>query len=76
MSLDTDPHEFEWDITSVPEQVDGYRPSSQLIFDSRKMSPEVLSNLQGVLYGTDTEAAYLPPMDTLARMLKEWVDNL
>lgn len=55
LSLEVNPSEFEWSITSVPEDVDGYRPTSHLILDSRTLDPELLADIEAILYG-DSEA--------------------
>lgn len=44
--------EFQWDITTVPEEIAGFRPTAHVILDSRKVDPAHLSDLEGILYGT------------------------
>jgi len=73
MALESQPHEFEWTVSAIPEEIENYRPTAHLIFDSRKIAPEVMSKIKEVLYGTDTQDAYLPPASQLVKMIKDWV---
>lgn len=52
--------EFEWNITSTPARISGFRPTSHLIFDSTKVNPTLLQEVEDILYGTDTTDAMLP----------------
>jgi len=73
MSLESQPHEFEWTISAIPEEIENYRSTAHLIFDSRKIAPEVMSKIKEVLYGTDMQDAYLPPASQLMKMIKDWI---
>jgi len=53
------PEEFNWDITATPPVVPGYKNTAHLIIDSTQTLPLVLSNIEDVLYGTETEAPRL-----------------
>lgn len=55
-----EPAAMSWEITTTPVTVDGYKATSQLIIDSTKVDKEILSALETILYGSDTEAARLP----------------
>lgn len=46
-----DPVEFEWKLTSIPEQIGNYRPTSHVVLDSRKLDPYLLSDVEDILYG-------------------------
>lgn len=72
MTLDTEPIEFEWDVTAIPEQVDGFRPTAHMIVDSRDIPSEILLDLEGVLYGTSETDARLPSMRALTNFLRNW----
>jgi hypothetical protein len=63
--------EFEWDITAVPEELEYYRPTAHIIIDSTELDPALLEQIEGLLYGTDTDVAYLPPIDELLDSLSE-----
>lgn len=80
LSLDVEPIEFEWDITGVPEDVEYFRASAHLIFDSRQMDPFLMQDIQDILYGTEDKDPYLPPAKALASFIRKWnrlivVDN-
>ena len=52
--------EFEWTITAVPEERVGRRPTAHVILDSRKIEPDLLAEIEGVLYGNaDSDATLL-----------------
>lgn len=72
MSLNTDPTEFEWDISGIPEQVDRYRPTAHVIIDSRKLDPLLLLDIENFLYGSDTDDAVLPDLNALVRFVQKW----
>jgi hypothetical protein len=72
--------QFSWRITGVPQTVTGYRPTMHAIFDSRYLHPQMLSELEDMLYGTDTTDPYLMPFSDLAAWGIDWhsiqiVDN-
>lgn len=73
--------EFEWNITSIPQAIPGYQPTSHLIFDTREMSQELLDVVEDVLYGNAVKDPELPPIDWLVGLIDSWVliriiDNL
>lgn len=81
MTETTDPIEFEWTITGVPAEVPGLRPSVHLIFDTRQMSPLLISDIENTLYGNPINDGELPSMSTLTSFVGAWViiritDNL
>lgn len=65
--------EFEWNITAVPGEVPGFRPSAHVIFDTRRMSPILLQDIEETLYGNDFDDARLPPISTLTTFVGSWV---
>jgi len=68
LSLEPAPLEFEWSITSVPEPIDNYRPTSHVILDSRKLDAFLLEDIESVLYGQDAvgeDPAVEPTMPSL-----------
>lgn len=69
----TTPIEFEWDITAIPSEIPGYRPTAHLIFDSRKVEATLLQDLEATLYGDGSSDATLPPASTLAGFINSWV---
>ncbi len=73
-SITADPSlvEFEWNITAVPEEVPGFRPTAHIIIDSRDVDPWLLEDLLAMLYGSDISSAVLIPMPELAAFIINW----
>lgn len=64
--------EFEWDITAVPEEVPGFRPTAHVVIDTREIDPWLLEELLVILYGNTAANASLIPMDELVTLIVEW----
>lgn len=60
------PIEFGWSLTGIPVKLVGFRPAVHISIDSTKLDPDNLKQIEDVLYGTDTEAPYLPSLEELA----------
>lgn len=72
LSLDSTPMEFEWTLTSVPENVSNYKPTSHVILDSRKLDPWLLEDIESFLYGTATNPPIFPSLQGLASFVRKW----
>lgn len=72
LSLSTDPMEFEWSVSSIPESIVGFRPTAHIAFDSRKIDPYLLKDIEDILYGTDTAEPFLPTLQGLATFIRNW----
>lgn len=56
--------QFAWDISAIPEEVEGYRPSAHIILDSRTINEAQLQEYEDILYGTaETDASLIPMID-------------
>lgn len=55
-----DPMEFSWGITTLPERIPGYRPTSHVVIDTRNTDPEIVTLIEDILYGTEADTARLP----------------
>ncbi len=64
--------EFEWDITAVPEELPGFRPTAHIILDSRDFDPWLLEELEEMFYGNTSATAVLLPMPDLVTYISEW----
>lgn len=64
--------EFEWDISAVPEEVPGFRPTAHFIINSLDIDPWLLAELEEILYGSVTESASLMPMADLITFINSW----
>lgn len=53
LSDNSDAIEFEWELSAVPEERDGRRPSAHVILDSRTIGADLLEEIESLLYGTD-----------------------
>jgi hypothetical protein len=61
-----DPLNFSWPFTTTPIFIrSDLRPSSHIILDSTKVSVALMRAVEGYLYGSETRAAKLIPMETL-----------
>lgn len=72
LSETVEPVEFEWTVTGIPEEIEKFRPSGHVIFDSRKIDPYLMTDLEEVLYGSETEDARLPSLKGLAAFMRKW----
>lgn len=72
LSLDSEPTDFEWDISAIPEEVDKFRPTAHVIIDSRKIDPVLLSDVENIIYGTEDADALLPDLNGLVAFVQKW----
>ena len=68
------PLEFTFGITCTPVKLSGFRPSAHYIIDTRRLDPETIAYLEGILYGA-TEEARLPTPTELYELLS-FGDNI
>lgn len=61
----SDPTTFSWSITTLPPSIIGYKRTSHLVIDSRLTDPEVLTEVENILYGNDSDSSNLPSPDDL-----------
>lgn len=59
------PTPFEWDLIGTPMRVTGFRPTSHISFDSRRISEAALGAIEGQLYGDGDSDASLPSLEDL-----------
>lgn len=64
--------EFEWQITTVPEEIAGYWPTSHVIIDSREFDPWLLEELEAMLYGAGTDDPSLWSISELVSYINTW----
>lgn len=69
---EVEPLEFEWDLTSIPEEIDFFRPTSHIVIDSREIDANLLRDIEDILYGDDEEDAHLPTLKSLATFIRNW----
>lgn len=64
--------EFEWNISAVPEEFPGFRPTAHIVLDSTKLDPWLLEEIEVMLYGKVGANASLIPMPDLVKYITEW----
>jgi hypothetical protein len=57
---DVQPVEFSWSLTGTPPKISRLRPTVHISIDSTTTPPEILTILEGKLYGTATSNPSLP----------------
>lgn len=72
----TDPNEFSWDLTAIPVNYPGIRPTAHFVIDSTKAKPYLVKMLENELYGTDTLNPTLPSMARLQEILANGVKDV
>lgn len=65
LSADVNPVSFSWDVTTLPENIPGGRPSSHLTIMLDYAHPEAVSALEDIIYGDDANGASLPDVQTI-----------
>lgn len=60
---------FSWEFSTTPVNVDGFKPTANIVIDSTKVDPEKLANLEKVLYGDTETDARLPLPDEVAQIM-------
>ena len=80
LGLAPNPKRFEWNITSIPEQLEGYRPTSHIVLDQRRIDALLWEDLEDLLYGSDTDIPSLPSIQGIMNFIRKWqrfiiVDN-
>ena len=62
---------FSWEVTTVPVNVEGFKPTASLTIDSTKVDAVKLAALEDILYGKDEAEARLPLPDEIATLMAE-----
>lgn len=72
LTTDSEPIEFEWSITTIPEELANFRPTAHVVLDSRKIDKNLLRDVEDILYGTEEHNAHLPSLKSLSTFLRKW----
>lgn len=62
---------FSWEVTTVPVNVEGFKPTALLTIDSTKIDPAKLTALEDILYGKAEAEARLPLPDEIATLMAQ-----
>lgn len=72
ISADPSLVEFEWEISAVPEEVPGFRPTAHIVLDTRNVDPWLITEIEELLYGGSVANASLLPMSELVDRLNDF----
>lgn len=61
---------LSWEISTIPVDVDGYKPTSTFVLDSTKLDKDILAKIEKILYGSDEAEARLPLPNEIIKILK------
>ena len=60
---------MSWECSTTPVSMSGFEPTASIEIDSTKVDAEKLAALEDALYGTESQAAYLPLPDKVAELV-------
>lgn len=63
---------LSWQITTLPPEISGYRPSAHFVVDSRQTPLELMSTVEGLLYGSDSNDPFLPSVSVLMELFSTY----
>ena len=63
-----DPVTLSWSVSTNPPTITGSRPTAHFIVDSRRASPTALTNLETILYGSNSTSARSPSVAELVAL--------
>lgn len=66
-----EPVALSWELTTTPVTVTGYKPTATVEFDSTIYSATIMSKIEDIIYGTDTDEPRLPMPDELKTLIAE-----
>lgn len=61
---------FSWEVSTVPVNVSGLKPTSTVVIDSTKCAPEVLAEIESVLFGSEDQEARLLLPDEIKGLMQ------
>lgn len=61
---------FSWDFDTIPQQIEGFKPSAKMTIDSTTLDAGKLAQIEAVLYGSAEESAKLPTPEELITLVK------
>lgn len=71
LDVNISPEEIGFNFTSIPEEVDDYKPVSHLVIRSTSISTITLQIIENMLYGSADSNPYLPLPNDLIELLTE-----
>jgi hypothetical protein len=67
---------FTYQIDATPTIGYNYRPTAHYILDSSKLNPDILIELEKIIYGTNDTTARLPLIGELLDLIQKWAPLL
>lgn len=61
---------FSWEVSTVPVNVSGLKPTSTVVIDSTKCDAEVLAEIENVLFGSEDQEARLLLPDEIKGLMQ------
>ena len=61
---------FSWEVTTTPVPVEGFRPTSTVVFDSTKLDAEKMAAVENALYGGASSEPGLPSIEELLALVQ------
>lgn len=68
----TNPVPFEWDLSTIPVEFDGYSQAAHMSFNTKDLDPLLLAEIERILYGDVSVSASLIPLDSLVDYINNW----
>jgi len=65
---------FSWELTTIPVDVPGFKPTALLTVDSTKVNSADLAALEDMLYGTTSGTPELPLPEAIIELLESTMD--
>lgn len=66
------PIEFSWSLTGTPEIITEHRPTVHISIDTRTAPPDLIQDLEDILYGTDETDPRFPEINEVKLMFTEY----
>ena len=64
-----EPVSFSWEVKTNPIEINGYKPASEVILDSTLISEDALKEIEGWLYGSETNEPTLLMPDEITEII-------
>ena len=61
---------FSWEVSTIPVEVTGFKPTAHVEIDSTKVEPAKLAKIEAKLYGSETEEPTLLMPDEILALIK------
>ena len=61
---------FSWEVSTIPVEVTGFKPTAHVEIDSTKVEPAKLAKIEAKLYGSETEEPTLLMPDEIVALIK------